>query len=122
MRWPNAFSAKPWPSSWTRIDTKLHAIQTRTNSKPRSRYSRPHSPEITRKTGSTRTGMRAIEKWGLADTPRAYGAARRTTVATRPSSDEARRVEAVAERVAEVRRAPRGRRAARSAASGRGCP
>ena len=65
---PNAFRAKPWPSSWTRIETKLASIQIPTTSMPMSMYRSPQSPEITRKMGSTRTGMPAIEKWGRADT------------------------------------------------------
>ena len=35
--WPKTFRAKPCPSSCTRIDTKLHATQMSTMSRPSSR-------------------------------------------------------------------------------------
>jgi hypothetical protein len=60
--WPNAFNVRAWPSSCTRIDTKVTTTQAESTvrSMPPSTScaaDAPKSTAITKKTGSTRTGI-----------------------------------------------------------------
>src|SRR5437764_421981 len=59
---PSARAIRPWPYSWTRIETKTQGTQRSMFGRP-SRLDQPSTAETTQNIGWMRTGMPSNRKW-----------------------------------------------------------